>query len=76
MGSDERQAGAGDPEKLAKALATIVDEEEPPLRRVAGADADATVEQKANELLAQVEACRDLTSSLAIDELEPRGSGT
>ena len=61
----------GDPAKLAKALVTVVDEEQPPLRWVAGADAVATVEQKANELLAQVDAYRDLSSSLAIDELEP-----
>ncbi len=65
----------GDPAKLARALVTILDEEPPPLRWVAGADAVATVEQKANELLAQVGAYRDLSSSLAIDELEP-GSGT
>jgi NAD(P)-dependent dehydrogenase (short-subunit alcohol dehydrogenase family) len=60
----------GDPAKLARALVTILDEEQPPLRWVAGADAVATVEQKANELLAQVDAYRDLSSSLAIDELE------
>ena len=58
----------GDPAKLAKALVTVVDEEQPPLRWVAGADAVATVEQKANELLAQVDAYRDLSSSLAVDE--------
>jgi NAD(P)-dependent dehydrogenase (short-subunit alcohol dehydrogenase family) len=58
----------GDPAKLAKALVTIVAEEQPPLRWVAGADAVATVEQKANELLAQVDAYRDLSSSLAVDE--------
>jgi len=63
----------GDPAKLAKALVTILDEEPPPLRWVAGADAVATVEQKANELLAQVDAYRDLSSSLAIDEPEPGG---
>jgi hypothetical protein len=60
----------GDPAKLAKALVTIVAEKQPPLRWVAGADAVATVEQKANELLAQVAAYRDLSSSLAIDEPE------
>jgi NAD(P)-dependent dehydrogenase (short-subunit alcohol dehydrogenase family) len=60
----------GDPAKLAKALVTIVAEVQPPLRWVAGVDAVATVEQKANELLAQVDAYRDLSSSLAIDELE------
>jgi NAD(P)-dependent dehydrogenase (short-subunit alcohol dehydrogenase family) len=58
-----------DPAKLAKALITVVDQEQPPLRWVAGADAVAAVEQKANELLAQVDAYRDLSSSLAVDEL-------
>jgi hypothetical protein len=57
----------GDPAKLAKALVTVVDQEQPPLRWVAGADAVATVEQKAGELLAQVDAYRDLSSSLAVD---------
>jgi NAD(P)-dependent dehydrogenase (short-subunit alcohol dehydrogenase family) len=56
-----------DPAKLAKALLTVVDQEEPPLRWVAGADAVATVEQKAHELLAQVDAYRDLSSSLAVE---------
>ena len=58
---------AGDPAKLAKALVTVVDEEQPPLRWVAGADAVETVEQKAKDLLAQVDAYRDLSSSLAVD---------
>jgi NAD(P)-dependent dehydrogenase (short-subunit alcohol dehydrogenase family) len=58
----------GDPAKLAKALVMVVDQEQPPLRWVAGADAVATVEQKATELLAQVDAYRDLSSSLAVDE--------
>ena len=57
-----------DPAKLAKALVTVIDQEQPPLRWVAGADAVATVEQKANELLAQVDAYRDLSSSLAVEE--------
>jgi NAD(P)-dependent dehydrogenase (short-subunit alcohol dehydrogenase family) len=57
-----------DPAKLAKALITVVDQEQPPLRWVAGADAVAAVEQKANELLAQVDAYRNLSSSLAVDE--------
>ena len=58
-----------DPTKLAKALLTVVDQEQPPLRWVAGADAVAAVEQKANELLAQVDAYRDLSSSLAVEEI-------
>jgi NAD(P)-dependent dehydrogenase (short-subunit alcohol dehydrogenase family) len=58
----------GDPRKLAKALVTVVDEEQPPLRWVAGADAVETVEKKAKQLLAQVNAHRALSSSLAFDE--------
>jgi NAD(P)-dependent dehydrogenase (short-subunit alcohol dehydrogenase family) len=57
----------GDPAKLAKALVTIAAEEPPPLRFVAGAEAVATVEQKARELLAQVDANRNLSRSLAFD---------
>src|SRR6266576_1022406 len=60
-----------DPAKLAKALVTVVDHEQPPLRWVAGADAVETVEQKANDLLAQVDAYRGLSSSLAVDEAQP-----
>jgi hypothetical protein len=40
----------------------------PPLRFAAGADAIATVEQKANDLLAQADAHRELSASLAIEE--------
>ena len=65
-----------DPAKLAKALLTVVDQEQPPLRWVAGADAVETVEQKANELLAQVDAYRELSSLLAVDEPEPARSGS
>jgi hypothetical protein len=61
----------GDPAKLAKALVTVVNEVQPPVRWLAGADAVATVEQKAKELLAQVDAYRDLSSSLAVDERGP-----
>ncbi len=58
---------SNDPAKLAKALVTLVDSGRPPLRWVAGADALPTVEQKARELLAQVEAHRELAESLTID---------
>ena len=58
-----------DPAKLAKALISVVGEAHPPLRFVAGADAVETVEQKARELLAQVDAYRELSSSLAVDEV-------
>jgi NAD(P)-dependent dehydrogenase (short-subunit alcohol dehydrogenase family) len=56
----------GDPAKLAAALAQIVDHDEPPVRWVAGADAVAGVEQKARDLLAQVEAHRDISTALAL----------
>ncbi len=55
-----------DPAKLAAALVQIVDQDNPPVRWVAGADAVAAVEQKARDLLAQVDAYRDISTSLAI----------
>jgi NAD(P)-dependent dehydrogenase (short-subunit alcohol dehydrogenase family) len=61
----------GDPAKLAQALLTIADEEQPPLRFIAGADAIGTAEQKVADLQAQIDAYRDLSASLALDELEP-----
>ena len=57
----------GDPAKLARALIQLAGQDEPPLRWVAGADAVATAEQKAKTLLAQVDAHRELSSSLAHD---------
>ncbi|MFA3843601.1 SDR family oxidoreductase [Streptomyces aureus] len=59
---------AGDPAKLAAALLTVAELEEPPARFVAGADAIASVEAKAKELLAQVEASRKLGMDLAHDD--------
>jgi NAD(P)-dependent dehydrogenase (short-subunit alcohol dehydrogenase family) len=58
----------GDPAKLANALVQLASRDEPPLRWVAGADAIATVEQKANDLLAQADAYRELSSNLAHDD--------
>jgi NAD(P)-dependent dehydrogenase (short-subunit alcohol dehydrogenase family) len=58
----------GDPAKLANALVQLAGQDEPPLRWVAGADAIATVEQKAKDLLAQVDAYRELSSSLAYSD--------
>jgi NAD(P)-dependent dehydrogenase (short-subunit alcohol dehydrogenase family) len=58
----------GDPAKLAAALVAIAGLEQPPLRWLAGADAIATAEQKANELLAHADAHRELSSSLAFDD--------
>ena len=57
----------GDPVKLAAALVTIAGLEQPPLRWLAGADAVATAERKANELLAQADAHRELSGSLDFD---------
>jgi NAD(P)-dependent dehydrogenase (short-subunit alcohol dehydrogenase family) len=54
----------GDPAKLANALVQLASRDEPPRRWVAGADAIATVE-KDKELLAQADAYRELSSSLA-----------
>ena len=58
----------GDPAKLARALVTIMSEPNPPRRFLAGADAIAAAEQVVTELKAQIEAYRELSSSLAIEE--------
>jgi len=59
---------SGDPAKLARALVTIASEKPPPRRFIAGADAIGTAEQRVAELEAQIEALRDLSTSLAFDE--------
>ncbi|MGW2960853.1 SDR family oxidoreductase [Streptomyces sp. NPDC001220] len=59
---------SGDPAKLARALLAIADQEKPPLRFVAGADAIRGVEAKARELLAQAQASRVLGDDLAYDD--------
>jgi NAD(P)-dependent dehydrogenase (short-subunit alcohol dehydrogenase family) len=58
----------GDPAKLAQALLTIVDQEQPPFRFIAGADAIAVAEQKLAERQQQIDAYRGLSTSLAVDE--------
>ena len=58
----------GDPAKLANALVQLASQDEPPLRFAAGADAIATVEQKAKDLLAQADAYRELSTNLAHDD--------
>jgi NAD(P)-dependent dehydrogenase (short-subunit alcohol dehydrogenase family) len=65
-GMDGKQGG--DPAKLADALVQLAELEEPPVRFAAGADAVATFEQKANELLALADAHRALSTSLAHDD--------
>jgi NAD(P)-dependent dehydrogenase (short-subunit alcohol dehydrogenase family) len=58
---------SGDPAKLAGALIKIASQEHPPRRFIAGADAIATAEQKIADLKAQIEAHRELSTSLAFD---------
>jgi NAD(P)-dependent dehydrogenase (short-subunit alcohol dehydrogenase family) len=57
----------GDPEKLARALITIASQQPPPRRFIAGADAIATAEQKIADLKAQIDANRELSTSLDFD---------
>jgi hypothetical protein len=58
---------SGDPAKLARALIAVADQNPPPRRFIAGADAIAGAEQKIADLKAQIEANRDLSTSLAFD---------
>jgi NAD(P)-dependent dehydrogenase (short-subunit alcohol dehydrogenase family) len=66
-GMNGRQGG--DPAKLAAALVQLAGQQEPPLRWAAGADAVTAVEHKANDLLAQATAYRELSASLAHDDV-------
>jgi NAD(P)-dependent dehydrogenase (short-subunit alcohol dehydrogenase family) len=62
----------GDPAKLARAVISLADLEQPPLRFIAGADAIELTKQKIAALQKQVDAFHDLSTSLALDEA--RGS--
>src|SRR6266850_866289 len=53
--------------KLARALIIIASQEPPPRRFIAGADAIATAEQKVADLKAQIDAHRNLSTSLDFD---------
>jgi NAD(P)-dependent dehydrogenase (short-subunit alcohol dehydrogenase family) len=66
QGMDGKQGG--DPAKLANALVQLADLEQPPARFAGGADAVAVFEQKANQLLTQANANRELSTSLAHDD--------
>jgi NAD(P)-dependent dehydrogenase (short-subunit alcohol dehydrogenase family) len=59
----------GDPAKLAQALIKIANEEQPPLRFIAGADAINTAEQVVSTLQNQLNAYRELSSSLDYDKI-------
>jgi len=58
----------GDPAKLAKALVQLASEEQPPRRFIAGADAIAAAEQKVKDLQEQINAYRELSTAMAVDE--------
>ena len=58
----------GDPAKLADALVQLAALENPPVRFAAGADAVELFESKAQTLLDQADAHRELSSSLAHDD--------
>ena len=58
---------SGDPAKLARALVTIARQDPPPRRFIAGADAIGTAEQVVADLKSQIDAERDLSTSLAFD---------
>jgi NAD(P)-dependent dehydrogenase (short-subunit alcohol dehydrogenase family) len=58
---------SGDPVKLARALIIIADQNPPPRRFVAGGDAIAGAEQKIADLKQQIEANRELSTSLAFN---------
>jgi len=55
----------GDPKKLADALIKIANQNEPPRRWLAGADAISEAERKVSVLQGQINAYRELSSSLA-----------
>ena len=55
----------GDPGKLAKALVTVADQQDPPLRWFAGADSIAEAERKINEFQQEINPYLEQSSSLA-----------
>jgi NAD(P)-dependent dehydrogenase (short-subunit alcohol dehydrogenase family) len=61
----------GDPAKLAQALIQVASQDDPPLRWAAGADAVEALEQKAQQLLAQADAYRELSASLDHQDMNP-----
>jgi NAD(P)-dependent dehydrogenase (short-subunit alcohol dehydrogenase family) len=60
----------GDPTKLAQALVTIAEEQSPPLRFIAGEDAIAGAEAALAARHQQVDAYRELSMSLALDNAD------
>ena len=62
----------GDPAKLAAALVALSDSGALPLRFVAGADASEAAEGKLRTVQSQIDANRDLSASLTIDDTRQR----
>ncbi len=60
---------SGDPATLAQALLMIASQQPPPRRFIAGADAIAIAEQKVQDLQQEINAYRDLSSSMALAEI-------
>jgi NAD(P)-dependent dehydrogenase (short-subunit alcohol dehydrogenase family) len=67
---------SGDPAKLAQALLTLANQDQPPRRFIAGADAIAQAEQQVAQFQAEINAYRDLSSSLALDEAQTTAIGS
>ncbi|MEK1928406.1 MAG: SDR family oxidoreductase [Pararhizobium sp.] len=65
---------SGDPAKLAQALLTLTNLDELPARFIAGADAIGTAEQKIISLRKQIDAHRQLSTSLDFDEVAAPGN--
>lgn len=65
-GLDGKQPG--DPAKLAEAIVSLAELGQPPARFVAGTDAMKAFEAKANAILAQVNAHRELSSALSFGD--------
>jgi NAD(P)-dependent dehydrogenase (short-subunit alcohol dehydrogenase family) len=60
----------GDPAKLAQAVVTIADEQTPPLRFIGGSDAIAGAEAALAARQQQIDAYRELSTSLALDDAD------
>jgi NAD(P)-dependent dehydrogenase (short-subunit alcohol dehydrogenase family) len=67
---------SGDPAKLAQALLTLAKQHQPPRRFIAGADAIAQAEQHVAQFQEEINAYRDLSSSLALDETQTTATGS
>jgi NAD(P)-dependent dehydrogenase (short-subunit alcohol dehydrogenase family) len=67
---------SGDPTKLAQALVKLASQKDLPRRFIAGADAIGSVEQKIAVLQQQINAYRELSSSLAFDEVTGKSTNS